>query len=91
MIYIAILIAIVLIYSQISKKNKLYSYYFSSFKSVKERLLNGSEVDTKKKLEDYEDRLELYMHLDGYNGAEILEMKVKAKSEVFQERQSKKI
>lgn len=75
-----------ILYSNISKKAKLDDHYLSSLKVVKERLVYGSEVDTRKELEDYEDKLELHMHLDGYNDAEITSMKIKALSEVAKKR-----
>ena len=63
---------------QINKKSELDNHYFERFKAIKSRLLYGSNVDTKKELEDYEDQTELYMHMDGYSDKEILDMKVDA-------------
>lgn len=90
-IYVIILISIGfglgIGYSRISKKRKLDNYYFDRFKGVKSRMIHGSLVDTKKELEDYEDQTELYMHLDGYNGVEILDMRVRAAIAAAQEKQ----
>ncbi len=76
-------------YLQLSKKAKLDSYYFDRFKDVKSRMINGSSIDTKKELDDYEDQTELYMHLDGYDGVEILDMRVKAGIDAAREKKDR--
>lgn len=65
-------------YKKIDSRSKLDEYYSDSLKTVKSGLLYGSHVDTRESLENYENKLELYMHLDGYNGAEITQMKCDA-------------
>lgn len=90
-IYIAMLVAIGVGfslgvgYAQISKKPKLDKYYFDRFKAIKSRMIYGSSVDTKKELEDYQDQTERCMHLDGYNGIEVMDMRCKAFAEAVKE------
>lgn len=74
------------IYKRVVNQAKLDEYYLNSLKSVKSRLLYGSSVDTKKDLEDYQDRIELYMYLEGYNGIEIMDIRCKALVEATRER-----
>ena len=69
-------------HSKIRERSVLDEHYHSCWKIVKQRWHYGSAVDSRKDLEDYEDRLELYMHLDGYNAVEILNMKCQAGMEV---------
>ena len=78
-----------IIYLEMDSKSKLDKYYLDCLIVVKSRLINGSSVDSKKSIEDYEEKIELYMHLDGYNGIEILDMKCKALIEVIKEGKSK--
>lgn len=77
-----------MLYSNINKRSQLDQFYFDQFKSIKSRLIYGSTVDSKKALEDFEDQTEFYMHLDGYNGVEILAIKCKALIEASQEKMS---
>ena len=65
-------------YSQFSKKSKLDKYYFDRFKMIKDSMIYGSAADTMKELEDYQDQTELCMHLDGYNGIEVMDVRCKA-------------
>lgn len=75
-----------IIFEKSENKAKLDKHYLDSLTTVKSRLFYGSAVDSRKSLEDFEDRLELYMHLDGYNGVEILQMKCKAIGNASQEK-----
>lgn len=72
-------------YSKIKNMSELDEYYSKCLKTVKSGLLYGSSADSKESLENYEDRLELYMHLNGYNGAEMTRMKCNAIIEVSKE------
>lgn len=72
----------------INNKSKLDKHYLGCLIAVKSRLIYDSSVDSRKSLEDYEDKIELYMHLDGYNGVEILEMKCEALIEAAKEGKS---
>ena len=65
-------------YKSVSDKYQLDKHYLDSLTLIKSRLYYSSSVDSRKEIEDYEDKIELYMHLDGYNACEILDMKVKA-------------
>lgn len=65
-------------YTKYDNKTKLDKHYFESLTVLKSRLLFNSIVDSRKSLEDYEDKIELHMHLDGYNSLEILDMKCQA-------------
>lgn len=73
-------------FANTKNRSQLDQYYLDCLKSVKSRLIYGSSVDSKEELEAYEDRTEFYMHLDGYNGAEILNMKVQATMESSKEK-----
>lgn len=68
-----------------SQSNKLDAYYLDRFKSIKSRMIYQSSVDTKKELNDYHDLTEFCMHLDGYNGLEIQNIKSRAFLEAAQE------
>ena len=48
-------------------------------------MVHGSLADTLKELNDYQDQTELCMHLDGYNGLEIMELRTKAFQAAMQE------
>lgn len=68
-----------------NQSRKLDEYYFDRLKLVKSLMIHGSSADTLKELNDYQDQTELCMHLDGYNGLEIMELRTKAFQAAFQE------
>lgn len=72
-------------YAKISKKSNLDKHYLDCLRTVKSRMMYGSSVDTNKELADYQDHIELCMHLDGYDGVEIMDMKLQALDEALRQ------
>lgn len=74
-----------IVYSKTNKKSKLDHHYFERLKMIKNGMLYGSPADNEKELGRYQDHTELCMHLDGYNGLEIMDMRCKAFIEAAKE------
>ncbi len=72
------------------KKSELNDYYFDRFKTIKSGMIYGSTNDSQEELSRYHDETEICMHLDGYNGMEIMKIRNKAFSEVLSERKNSK-
>jgi hypothetical protein len=70
---------------QWNQSRKLDEHYFDRLKLIKSRMVHGSSADTLKELNDYQDQTELCMHLDGYNGLKIMELRIKAFQAAMQE------
>ena len=58
------------------QSRKLDAYYFDQLKVIKSRMIYGSSADTQQELGKYQDHIELCMHLDGYNGFQIMEFRI---------------
>ena len=63
---------------KIYNNNSLDNYYYKQLKFIESRKIRKSSIDTEKELNDYIDTIELYMHIDGYNGLEVDEIRRKA-------------
>lgn len=86
--YSFVLLTILIMFSigyQWNQSRKLDEHYFDRLKLIKSRMVHGSSADTLKELNDYQDQTELCMHLDGYNGLEIMELRTKAFQAAMQE------
>lgn len=61
-----------------TQREKLDSYYTNRFKMIKKEMLKNQSIDSKGGISRYHDITELCMHLDGYNGLEIMEIRIKS-------------
>lgn len=93
-LYVVVLIAfgfiLNTIYSNFSNRSKLDNHYLERLKEIKSRMIYGSPADTMKDLDTYQDQTELCMHLDGYNGIEIMKIRCKAFAEAINEKKNEK-
>ena len=78
-----------IVYSNISNRSKLNQNYIERLTEIKGIMLYGSANDTMKELNDYQDQTELCMHLDGYNGIEIMNIRSKAFTAAFEDQKNK--
>lgn len=83
--YVLVAIATVYIGYRWDNAKKLDSFYLEQLTMVKSRMIFGSSVDSAKELNAYQDQIELCMHLDGYNGIEIMNLRTKAFQAALQE------
>ena len=77
-IFALFVIAIICLGYQWNQSRKLDAYYFERFKSIKSGMIFGSSVDSLEELNRYHDQTEQCMHLDGYNGLEIMNLRTEA-------------
>lgn len=68
-----------------NQARKLDNFYLEQLKMVKYRMIFGSSVDSAQELNEYQDQIELCMHLDGYNGIEIMKLRTKAFQSALEE------
>ena len=61
-----------------TEKKKLDIYYLDALQMVKSGMIYGSSVDSQDDLGRHQDHIEVCMHLDGYNGPQIMELRYKA-------------
>lgn len=76
--YALVDIATVCIGHRWNQARKLDTFYFEQLKTVKSLMIFDSTVDSSRELNAYQDQIELCMHLDGYNGIEVMKLRTKA-------------
>lgn len=63
---------------QWNSQRNLDRFYLEQLQTVKSRMIHGSNTESQEQLGQYQDHIEMEMHMDGYTGPEIMKIRCEA-------------